>query len=253
MDNLERKTMKKEAVIFDCDGVLINTEEVGYNITSKMLEEAGLKYSREEYVELLSGLSYKEFQKKLRHDFNERAGKPLPDGFEDEITRRLRAAIDTEVKAIEGVKTLLQELKRVGIPFAVASNSGRESLEHKLRVTGLYDYFGPHIYSSDDVENAKPAPDLPLLAAQKLGVAPEKCIGVEDSVTGTTGFVAAGMLTFGFVGEAHRADNEARYLREAGAAAIVDSMDRLSAHISLQTGKFVSCSKPKAPGGPQPG
>jgi len=177
--------MMAKLVIFDCDGVLINTEEVGYNIISAMLEDAGLVYSREEYVELLSGVTYKQFFEILHDDFETKTGRALEPSFQEEVNARLKKAFAEEVKPIDGVVDLLRTLQAYNIPFAVASNSSRTGLLNKLKATGLYDYFAPHIYSSSDVPNPKPAPDIYLLTASEMGdYTPYECLVVEDSVTG---------------------------------------------------------------------
>ncbi len=225
-------TSAKKAVLFDCDGVLINTEEIGYKLVSRMLAEQGLSYTREEYVEFLSGITYKQFFARVRQDCETRLGRPFPADFEAEVSRRLHLAYDEELKAISGVKELLRDLRAAGIPYAVASNSGGESLIAKLKQAGLYEDFAPHIYSRDDVVNAKPAPDMFLLAAKKIGgFRPEECIVVEDSVTGSMAGVAAGMTVIGFVGESHRHDMEAAYLLRAGVSIIATSMEQVGDNI----------------------
>ena len=224
--------MTARAILFDCDGVLINTEEIGYRLVSQMLADQGLVYSREEYVELLSGVTYKQFFENMRADYLKRTGTDLDLGFEAEVRRRLHEIQDTHMAAIDGVAEMLAALRDAGIPFAVASNSERGNLEKKLRHTGLYDFFVPHVYSRDDVVNPKPAPDLYLYAADKLGgFAPHECLVVEDSVTGTMAGVAAAMRVIGFIGEDHRVDREADFLRAAGVSFVARGTAELQARI----------------------
>ena len=214
-------------VLFDCDGVLINTEEIGYYVIQEMLAEHNVNYSRTDYVELLSGITYEEFHEKLRTD-----NPHLPEDFRDELDARMKAAHDEQMAVIDGVVELLQNLKENNIPFAVCSNSGATSLREKLREVGLYDSFVPHIYSRHDVENPKPAPDMYELAARIHGVDPKNCIVVEDTITGTMAGVAAGMNVIGFVGEAHREIGEAELLADAGARMIANSAEEIWSHIS---------------------
>jgi len=218
-------------VLFDFDGVLANTEEIGYRVMSEMLAEQGIHYTREAYVEMLSGITYEAFHKKLRE-----LHPDLPESFRAELHERLREASDSQIQVIDGVKELLKNLRDNNIPYAVCSNSGSESLLHKLHKTGLFEDFVPNIYSRHHVENAKPAPDMYLLAARKQGVAPKDCIVVEDSMTGTMAGVAAGMNVIGFVGEAHRESFEAQLLERAGAKMIGMSMAEVWDHISRFAG-----------------
>jgi HAD superfamily hydrolase (TIGR01509 family) len=230
--------MTAKLVLFDCDGVLINTEEIGYRLVHGMLAEQGLRYTREEYVGMLLGITYKQFLDKIVEEFRTRLDREPPDGFAEEISYRLRHVQDTQMRALDGVVQMLQGLKRAGVPFAVASNSTREGLERKLRQTGLYDYFLPHIYCKDDVEHPKPAPDLYLHAAADMGgFLPHECVVVEDSVTGAMAGIAAGMEVIGFIGEAHRVDTEADYLLAAGVSEVVHGADRLLPVLLTRAGR----------------
>lgn len=224
--------MSKRLVLFDCDGVLINTEEIGYKLVSDMLAQHNVYYSREAYVEMLSGITYEEFHAKLRREHPE-----LPPSFQHDLRTRMKELEETQMKAIDGVKEMLQTLKDNDIPFAVCSNSGAENLIYKLKKTGLFEYFTPHIYSRHHVDNPKPAPDMYLLAAKDRGFKPEDCIVVEDTVTGTTAGVAAGMTVIGFVGEAHREDHEADMLVNAGAKMIALNPQQVWEHIADMSGK----------------
>lgn len=218
-------------VLFDCDGVLVNTEEVGYLIMSEMLAQQGIHYTREAYVEMLSGITYEAFHKKLRE-----LHPHLPEGFRAELHVKLKEATETQMKVIEGVRELLQNLKDHNIPFAVCSNSGAESLIEKLKRADLFDYFVPYIYSRHHVDNPKPAPDMYELAAQNRGIDPKDCLVVEDSITGTMAGAAAGMTVIGFVGEAHRQDFEAQLLERAGAKLIALNMEQVWDHIAQFAG-----------------
>ncbi len=214
-------------VLFDCDGVLINTEELGYHILNDMLAREGISYTREAYVEMLSGITLENF-----YDYLRKTHPDLPENFERDLQARILASQEADMKVIEGVRALLQKLKDNNIPFAVCSNSGAESLLRKLKKVGLYDDFVPHIYSKDHVDNPKPAPDIYEHAAQIRRIKPEDCIVVEDTMTGVRAGVAAGMNVIGFVGESHRDDSEAEMLTSAGAAMIALSPAQIWEHIA---------------------
>ncbi len=214
-------------VLFDFNGVLANTEELGYETLSTMLATRNIHYEREDYVEMLSGITYEEFCTNLRENHPE-----LDDGFFASFMVATKKNEDEHMRAIDGVKELLQKLKDHNIPFAVCSNSGAENLLYKLKKIGLFDDFSPHIYSRHHVENPKPAPDIYELAARDRGIAPKDCMVVEDSVTGVTAGSAARMSVVGFVGEAHREDHEAEYLTAAGAQMIALNHDQTWDHIA---------------------
>lgn len=247
--------MHKKAVLFDCDGVLINSEEIGFKVLSEMLDDELVKnggtppmYTREEFVEMLSGITYPQFMNRMKVDFLARTGVALTEDFYPKLRDAIDAAQDKELKAIDGVRTLLSKLKAAGIPFAVASNSGREGLEKKLKQTGLYDFFAPHVYSRDDVKEPKPAPDLFLYAADRLGgFKPDECLVVEDSITGTLAGAAARMHVIGFVSAAHRLDHETEYLIRAGASSIGRGMEEVTDHIFRMTGKPRPAVQPRPP------
>lgn len=218
-------------VLFDCDGVLLNTEEVGYRIMNDMLAEHDVTLSREEFVQMVADTGYERF-----HDRLQEKHRHIPADFRQTLVQRLKEALDTEVRVIEGVKELLQNLKAHNIPFAVCSNSGAENLLLKLHKTGLFEHFVPHIYSRHHVENKKPAPDIYLLAAKNRGIDPKDCLVVDDSMTGTTAGARAGMTVIGFMGEPHRDSGEADYLLKAGARLIALSMEQVWEHIAHTAG-----------------
>lgn len=217
------------AVLFDCDGVLINTEEIGYTLLSKEFATYGIQYSRESFVEMLSGVTYKKFQENVKARHPE-----LPGDFFEDFSLKMKAVQETQMKAIDGVKALLQNLKNANIPFAVCSNSSADGLLYKLKHTGLFDYFVPHIYSRDHVDTPKPAPDMFQLAARVFNVEPKDCLVVEDSITGAMAGVAADMKVIGFVGESHRDDTEAALLLKAGAKMIALNTQQVWEHITDQ-------------------
>ncbi|GEM_PF-179709 len=244
----KQQVLSPKAILFDFDGVLVNTEEQGYYVLSAMLREHGIDYTREEYVELLSGITDESF-----YEFIRRTHPQLPVPFEDDLKARMDHMIRNNMKAIEGAKDLLQKLKDHKIPFALCSNSGVDNLRLKLKLTGLYDFFAPHIYSRDDtytpdgIAHPKPEPDMYLLGARMLGVDPRDCMVIEDSVVGTTAGVRAGMTVTGFLGEAHRTASEEKLLTAAGATYTALSMREVWKHIydfCFKTSVFPYVSQP---------
>ena len=225
----------KPLVLFDCDGVLIDSEEIGYYVLRDALAEQGVSYERVEYVEMLSGMTDDELIAKLKSDHPH-----LDDQFFAALEQKYNHAMETQVKVIDGVIELLQTLKDHGIPFAVCSNSDSNDLLHKLRKHGLYDYFSPHIYSKNHVDNPKPAPDIFLQAAKDRGYQPEDCIVIEDTVTGTLAGVKAGASVIGYIGEQHRDDEEADLLCGAGAKMLALSMEDVWNHIAHKAGLDLS-------------
>ena len=190
----------KKAVIFDCDGVLINTEEIFAMAEGELLAEYGMSYTPEQRAKLLVGISHKAHMQRIEDDFRALHGRDLPADFWDRL-----AARDSELKAVhlratEGVREVLQKLKEAGIPVAVASNSDAAWLDENLKLVGLHHFFAPHVYSREDVAHSKPAPDIYLLAAARLGVDPADGIVVEDSATGIRAAAAAGLHVIGFTG-----------------------------------------------------
>lgn len=239
----------KKAVLFDCDGVLVNTEELGYHTLRIMLGEHDFGYTRAEFLELVSGYEQCETMRVIQEDFKRLKGYDLPEDFGEQLWARVREYDDEFLDAIEGMRETLAMLKKAGIPVAVCSNGDRETVQRNLQKTGLADYFGDHIYTKNDVQNSKPAPDLYELGAARLGVRPEECFVVEDSQTGTKAGVAAGATVIGFLAESHRHMEKEAFLKEefllaaAGASTIAASGADLKKHLAAGLG----IGKPRCP------
>jgi HAD superfamily hydrolase (TIGR01509 family) len=206
-----------EAVIFDCDGVLVDSEVLAVEVELASLAEVGLTYEEEEFKARFMGMSTPAFFDALDADHFARLGRNLPDGFRDLCSARYRAAWHrlTEVPGAREAVAKVSHLK------AVASSSSEDALDRKLRLTDLWEPFAPHIYSADHVTHAKPAPDLFLYAAAALKVAPEKCLVFEDSGNGVRAARAAGMTVWGFMGGGHMSDAAGTRLLAAGADRLV--------------------------------
>jgi HAD superfamily hydrolase (TIGR01509 family) len=217
--------MHSELVIFDCDGVLIDSEAIACRADSACLAEIGITIAPEEIMQRYLGIS----AATMCRDIEQRYGIALPPDFVATLHKRVAAIFDTELAVVAGVEQLLQRLQH---SRCVASSSAPERLRHSLSVTGLLGYFEPHIFSATQVARGKPAPDLFLFAADAMQVPPAACTVVEDSVPGVQAAVAAGMRAIGFTGGAHCRPGHAEQLQTAGAMAIAADMTSLSGMLS---------------------
>lgn len=217
--------MAFEAILFDCDGVLVDSELIYVDVEREHLARIGLHYDMDEYMERFQGLGGTDFWATLDRDHRALGKGPLPENFSADLDAATMERINRELSEIAGIKQLLQNH---GGMRAVASSSRLARLVHKLQHTGLYAFFEPHIYSGEQVPNGKPAPDLFLFAAQKLGTDPRFCLVIEDSANGVKAGLAAGMTVWGFVGGGHSHNGHADQLRQAGAHRIVDTHDDLA-------------------------
>src|SRR5271166_226690 len=214
-----------ELIIFDCDGVLIDSEVIACRADSAYLAEIGIALSAEEIMDRYLGIS----AAAMCADIQRRQGRELPADFAETLRLRVVAAFETELVPMACVETALEALPQ---RRCVASSSARERLRHSLTLTGLLHWFEPHVFSATQVERGKPAPDLFLLAAASMQVAPAECLVIEDSVPGAQAAVAAGMRAIGFTGGSHCRPGHAARLRAAGATAIADDMRRLPGLVS---------------------
>jgi HAD superfamily hydrolase (TIGR01509 family) len=207
-------------VIFDCDGVLIDSELIACRVDAECLTEIGVPTTAKFIQENFVGVSSRVMFERVERDH----GRSLPADFPAMLQQRLSAAFDDELEAIAGVADMLPAL---GVKACVASSSQPERLRHTLGVTGLWQHFEPHVFSAAMVRNGKPAPDLFLYAAEKMGMRPPDCVVVEDSRAGVAAGRAAGMRVLGFTGGGHCAPDHGARLREAGADAVFADMRKL--------------------------
>lgn len=210
------------AVIFDCDGVLVDSEILALEVELAMLAEAGLTYERDDFTHRFMGVNDAAFRIALNADAVARIGRPLADDFHDLCHRARWDACQTRLVEVAGCGLAVASLT---LPKAVASSTGADFLREKLRLTGLLAAFDPHVYSADLVARAKPHPDIFLHAAEALAVEPVRCLAIEDSVNGVLSATAAGMTVWGFAGGGHMDEAAARRLREAGAERVVAHWD----------------------------
>ncbi|MEV5005907.1 MULTISPECIES: HAD family hydrolase [unclassified Streptomyces] len=187
--------MRYDLVIFDNDGVLVDSEPLSNRLLAAYLTELGHPTSYEDSIRDYMGSAMHRI-----HDLVlERTGKRLPDDFDDVFHARVFAAFRRELKPVAGAADVLEKLTVDGTPYCVASSGSHERIRVGHRTTGLDRWFDEErIFSSQDVGRGKPAPDLFLHAADRMGVAPERCVVVEDSPLGVRAAVAAGMDVYGF-------------------------------------------------------
>lgn len=180
-----------DLVIWDCDGVLIDSERLAVRTESQILTELGWPLTEADVVELFVGRSSRHMQTVIE----EKLGRPVD--WKVQFEQRVREACERELEPVDGV---IDALDAIDIPSCVASSSSHAMLNFKLGLTGLAERFAGRIYSADDVAHGKPDPAVFLFAATSMGVAPERCAVIEDSVSGVEAGVAAGMSVFAFSG-----------------------------------------------------
>lgn len=210
-----------ELVIFDCDGVLIDSEPIANRVLTERLALAGLSLSCNEVMQRFIGRT----RDGCLALAAELLGGNLPPDFSDRWDTALYEALRREVRPIAGVMELVRQ---IAMPYCVASNSNRERMRVSLEASGLLPFFAGRMFSSADVANPKPEPDLFVHAARSMGAVPGRCAVIEDTPTGVRAGVAAGMSVFGYVGGAH---SNADALQAEGAR-IFDDMRTLPMLIS---------------------
>ncbi|MEU7031374.1 HAD family hydrolase [Streptomyces sp. NPDC046275] len=187
--------MRYDLVIFDNDGVLVDSEPISNRLLAEYLTELGHPTTYEESVRDFMGSA----MHRIHELVGERTGQALPADFDDTFHRRVFEAFRRELVAVDGVVEVLKRLVADGVPYCVASSGSHERIRVGHRTTGLDAYFPEGVvFSAEDVGRGKPAPDLFLHAAERMGVPPARCVVVEDSPLGVRAAVAAGMDVHGF-------------------------------------------------------
>jgi HAD superfamily hydrolase (TIGR01509 family) len=182
-----------ELVIFDCDGVLIDSERLAVKVDVLVLRELGWPLSEAEVIERFVGRSDRDTQAAIEAHL----GRKLPAGWEEQFQPLYEQAFAAELAPVQGV---LEALDRISLPSCVASSGTHEYLRNMLGLTGLYERFAGRIFSAEDVPRGKPAPDLFLHAADRMAADPARCVVVEDSRSGVEAARAAGMRALAFAG-----------------------------------------------------
>ncbi len=213
-------TQKFDLVIFDCDGVLLDSELIACAADAEALSNIGFEISPEEIARRFAGVPGETVHAELEKDL----GSPLPDNFGAEVKRIVLAKYRTELQAIDGAEHVLKTLET---KKCIASSSAPANLALGLVETGLFELVYPHIFSTRLVARGKPHPDIFEYAANVLAVPPDRCLVVEDSVAGVTAAQAAGMACVGFSGGSHCSDDQAERLRNAGAYTVLANLRQL--------------------------
>lgn len=198
-----------DLLIFDCDGVLVDSEVISNRIFMESFAELGIVFSLDQMISFGVGKNAVTLAAAIEQEF----GVTLPAGFIEGQRARIMDAFTTELRPIDGIPELLAALK---LKRCVASNSHIRRVRHALTTTGLMPHLEPHIYTPALVARGKPAPDLFLYAAEQHGVRPDRCLVIEDSLSGVTAANAAGMPVIGFVGGSHIRPGHADAMRNAG-------------------------------------
>jgi len=206
------------AIIFDCDGVLVDSETIALEVEMETLALHGMRYDPIVFRRRFLGMADAAFFAEIEADAHAQ-NITLPPSFRADLRTRVRAAFDDRLFEIAGAA---RAVAAVAQAKAVASSSSTAGLERKLKKTALWDAFAPHVYSADLVGHGKPAPDIFLHAAGALAAPPAGCIVLEDSVNGVLAARAAGMTAWGFIGGGHHDSGAADALRTAGAARILE-------------------------------
>ncbi|MGW7368613.1 HAD family hydrolase [Streptomyces sp. NPDC054841] len=187
--------MRYDLVIFDNDGVLVDSEPISNTVLAAYLTELGHPTSYEDSLRDYMGAAVH----RVHDTVLERTGQRLPEDFDEILHGRVFAAFERELQPVKGVSEVLGMLVAEGVPYCVASSGSHERIRVGHRKTGLGAWFrGENVFSAQDVGRGKPAPDLFLYAAERMGVAPERCVVVEDSPLGVAAAHAAGMDVYGF-------------------------------------------------------
>jgi HAD superfamily hydrolase (TIGR01509 family) len=187
-------------VIFDCDGVLVDSEPIAARLTAEAVSELGWQMSAEIAKAEFLGDTFKNIIRRVE----ERIGQPVPADWPTRSQQNLLAALERELKPVPGVREAIDKLLAAGATLAVGSQGAHEKMQLTLAVTGLLPFFQGRIFSAAQVEHPKPAPDLFLLAANTLGFAPADCVVIEDSTRGVKAALAAGMRILGYTASVGR-------------------------------------------------
>ncbi len=205
-------------VIFDCDGVLVDSEYLAARHESRRYGEQGFELSVTEFSGRFAGMT----GEKISHEIEEELGRRLPEGFYKQVERELDEILEREIEAIAGIA---HALDRIGLPRCICSNSGPKRLELMLKKTGLHDAFRPYVFSAKDLNPPapKPAPDIFLHGMREFGVSGRQTVVIEDSTHGVVAAKRAGARVIGFTGGKHTYPQHAEKLSDAGAETVIAS------------------------------
>ena len=213
-----------DLLISDCDGVIVDSEIISHRV---LFEALSLHVPAERLHEALEG-TFGLTLPSIIDLIEKRFGLDLPASFDSDLRQQSEKVVAEEVQPIPGVR---EALMAIDLPLAVASNSRLHNVESSLRRAGLTERVASNIFSAEMVPSPKPAPDVYLLAAERMGVAPGRCLVIEDSPTGVLAARTAGMQVIGFTGASHIPAGHDQALRELGVAAVINDMRDLGATV----------------------
>ena len=217
--------MKFEAILFDCDGVLVDSEPITNGVLCAMLNEAGWAISAQDCMEIFIGKTVRSEAARIQAH----TGKPLTDAWMAAFYKRRNVRLEAELQAIDGALDAVAAVHaRLGGRIACASGADRYKVEMQLQKVGLAPYFAGRVFSGHEMPATKPAPDVYLAAAAALGVPPQRCLVVEDTVTGVTAGVAAGATVVGLC-PSPVGHGSPEALRAAGAVQVLAHLRELPA------------------------
>jgi HAD superfamily hydrolase (TIGR01509 family) len=215
-------------IIFDCDGVLVDSEPLSMRADVEILRQFGIEMTEAEAHRRFVGRTFEAMLKEL----TAQRGTVFPENTQDLKNKRIAELYRSELQLVRGVRDALDSIRNMGLSMSIASNSPRERVKLALQLTGLNGYFKDNIITFEDVPHGKPAPDVFLLAAKKAGAKADDCIVVEDSATGVTAAVNAGCWTLGFTGTHEDGEGHGEKLKDIGAEALFSKMADLPALVS---------------------
>ncbi|MDO9415785.1 HAD family hydrolase [Pararhizobium sp.] len=211
-----------DLILFDCDGVLVDSEILAAQVEAKLVSDAGYPITAAEMAERFAGMTWHNILLTIEKE----ADIPLSASLLDQAEKALDIVLANEVQMIDGVKGMLAKLT---LPYGICSNSGSARLDMMLKRVGLKEQFAGHVYSAKDLgeDRVKPKPDIYLHGAAQFKIDPSRVLVVEDSVHGVHAARAAGMRVVGFTGASHSYPSHADKLTEAGAETVISRMSEL--------------------------
>jgi HAD superfamily hydrolase (TIGR01509 family) len=209
-----------DLIIFDCDGVLVDSELISCRAHAETLTRHGYPITEDQVLGRFLGRSMRQATLEVEAEL----GRSLPDDFHTQVYAEIFREFATSLQATPHI---VEALAAITLPVCVASSGPPEKISASLNRVGLYDRFAPHIFSAVQVQHGKPAPDLFLFAAEQMTVSPARCLVIEDSISGIAAALAARMNVLGYHGGSHCRPGHAEALRAAGATVTFDDMREL--------------------------